>query len=218
MAKFKAVIFDWDGTLFDSIRYALVIYQKLFRALGVNDVHWRNFRKEFKADYHKYYAEKGVPPSAFNDVDRLWIQLYEAGSKKLKLMPGAKRLLATLRKKGVKLAIVSNGSRRRILDELERNNVRHYFGAVVTGDDIPEFKPSPKGVVYALGELRVRPSDALYVGDMADDLVAGRRAGTKTAAVFCGIHTRERLLEEKPDYCFGKVSELSALFPLKGSK
>jgi len=200
MAKFKAVIFDWDGTLFDSIRYALVVYRELFKELGIADIHWKKFREEFKADYHKYYEEKGVPPSAFKEVDRLWIELYEAGEKKLKLMPGVKRLLAALKRRKVKIGLVSNGSKGRIVRELKQNGIFNCFGVIVTGGDIPEFKPSPKGVVFACGALKVRPRDALYVGDMADDLVAGRRAGTKTAAVASGIHTVKRLLREKPDY------------------
>ncbi len=212
MPNFKAVIFDWDGTLFDSVKYALKVYRKQFKSLGLPDVHWRNFRKEFMADYHKYYASKGVPPSAFDDIDKEWIRLYDAESKNLKLFPGAKRMLSALKRRGIKMAIVSNGSRPRILRELKAHGIGHYFGAVVTGDDIPEFKPSPKGVIYALGELRVRPADALYVGDMADDLLAGKRAGTKTAAVACGIHTVTRLVEEKPDYVMKDATGVLQLF------
>ena len=212
MAKIRAVIFDWDGTLFDSIKYALTVYRRLFNLMSIPDVHWRNFREEFRADYHKYYAEKGIPPEAFDEVDREWIRLYGAGSGRLKLMPGAKRVLAGLKKKGMKIGLVSNGSRGRILDELEKHGIRHYFGAIVTGDDIPEFKPSPKGVAYALGELWVKPKEARYVGDMADDLEAGKRAGTKTAAVASGIHTVKRLLREKPDFLMADVRGILQLF------
>jgi len=211
MQKFRAVIFDWDGTLFDSTKYALTVYRRLFKFMGIDDLHWKSFREEFCADYHKYYASKGIPHSEFERVDNEWMRLYESGSKDLRLVRGAKKLLADLKRKKVKMAIVSNGSRGRILEELGRLGARHYFGAVVTGDDIPEFKPSPKGVIYALGELRVRPPEAIYIGDMAEDLIAGRRAGTKTAAVFNGIHTKGRLLKEKPDYCFEKVTEIGRL-------
>ena len=206
MADFKAVVFDWDGTLFDSVKYALKVYQRQFKMLGLPEVHWRNFREEFMADYHKYYASKGIPPSAFKDIDGEWMRLYESESRSLKLFHGAKRLLAELKRRRIKMAIVSNGSRGRILRELDTHKVRHYFGAIVTGNDIPEFKPSPKGIIFALGELRVRPKDAIYVGDMADDILAGRRAGTKTAAVASGIHTVRRLLKEKPDYLMHDVT------------
>lgn len=206
MPDFKAVLFDWDGTLFDSTKYALTVYQRLFKMLGIHDDHWKKFREEFKADYHEYYASKGIPRSAYEEVDREWIRLYGLWSSRLKLVRGAKRLLSTLRKKRIRMAIVSNGSRKRILRELEQHGVRKYFGAIVTGDDIPEFKPSPKGLIFALGELRVKPKDALYVGDMADDILAGRRAGTKTAAVSTGIHTMKRLLKTKPDYLMKDVT------------
>ena len=198
--RFKAILFDWDGTLFDSIRYALTVYQRLFKSLGLHEDTWKKFREEFKADYHKYYESKGIPRSAFKEVDREWMRLYESGSRELKLIHGTKGLLSLLKRKKIKIAMVSNGSKGRILDELKKHGIRSYFSAVVTGDDIPEFKPSPKGIIYALGELRVRPKDALYVGDMADDIIAGRRAGVKTAAVATGIHTVKRLLKEKPDY------------------
>lgn len=205
MGEFKAVIFDWDGTLFDSIKYELGVYRRLFKILGIDNLHWKNFREEFHADYHKYYAEKGIPPGAFEEVDRLWIQLYEEEAKELKLMPGARRLLAALKRKKIRMGIVSNGSGKRIRRELREHGIAGYFQVVVTGDEIPEFKPSPKGVVYACGALKVKPGETLYVGDMADDMLAGRGAGAKAAAVASGIHTVKRLLKEEPDYLMKDV-------------
>jgi len=205
VGRFKAVIFDWDGTLFDSVKHAMKVYKRLFKILGIDGVRWKDFREEFKADYHKYYAEKGIPKAAFEAVDALWIQLYNEGSKGLRLVNGAKAMLRKLKKRNVKLGIVSNGSRSRIMAEIEAHGLAGFFDVVVTGDEIPEFKPSPKGVIYALRVLGVKPSEALYIGDMAEDIKAGRMAGVKTAAVASGIHTVKRLAKERPDYIMQDV-------------
>lgn len=208
MEKIKAVIFDWDGTLFDSVKHALNVYRKLFTLLGINGVRWNEFREEFKADYHKYYLEKGIPKSAFKDVDRLWLQLYNDGSKKLKLIHGAKAILKKLKKENIKLGVVSNGSRSRIIEEMKSHKVFDLFDVVVTGDEIPEFKPSPKGIIYALHVLNVKPSEAIYIGDMAEDIEAGKNAEVKTIAVASGIHTVKRLVKEQPDYIMQDVMGL----------
>jgi pyrophosphatase PpaX len=60
-------------------------------------------------------------------------------------------------------------------------------------------------VIYALRVLGVKPSEALYIGDMAEDIKAGRMAGVKTAAVASGIHTVKRLAKERPDYIMQDV-------------
>ena len=79
-------------------------------------------------------------------------------------------------------------------------------------DDTDEFKPSPRGIEIALERLGAGSSNAVYIGDMAEDILAGKRAGVKTAAVLTGVHRKDKLAREKPDYMLGSVSEVLNIF------
>lgn len=204
----NAVIFDWDGTLFDSITHVMNVYRALFRILGIDDVDRRSFRNEFTADYHKYYEKKGIPREAFNYVDELWLCIYHQKESEMKLLPGVKETLRKLKKKGIGIGLVSDGTGARIRTELKSYSLGKYFDVIVTADETPEFKPSPNGILYALRELGVEPRKALYVGDLAEDIMAGKRAGTLTAGVLTGIHTRKRLLKAKPDFLLKDANEV----------
>jgi HAD superfamily hydrolase (TIGR01549 family) len=211
MGKPEAVLFDWDGTLINTSKYSFRIYMRLFRMLGIRELSWTAFRREFTADYHKYYALKGIPKCSFADVDRMWMEMYDAGEKEIRLVPGAKKAALAIRRKGVRLGIVSNGSGGRIRREISMRGLAKSFEVVITADEIPEFKPSPKGILSALDAMGVGPSEAVYVGDMVEDVEAGRRAGVVTIAVASGKHTPRMLLSRKPDFIAHDVSHVPGI-------
>ncbi|MDD5317615.1 MAG: HAD family hydrolase [Candidatus ainarchaeum sp.] len=208
MARIKTVIFDWDGTLVDTARLSYGIYRHLFKIYGIPDVPWKKFREEFTADYHEYYAKKGIPRSEFENADRVWLRMYNDAEKEIRLVPGAKKLLFALHRKGIRMGIVSNGSGVRIRKEIRERGISKMFKIVVTADEIPDFKPSPKGIVYALGAMRAKPSEAMYVGDMVEDVIAGKRAGVATMGVATGKHPPKKIAEAGPDFLCQDVNSV----------
>jgi pyrophosphatase PpaX len=205
---FKAVLFDWDGTLYDSIDASFKIYEELFKKYANMDLTCDYFRKTFIVDYHKYYLMHGIPESKWAEVDGHWLKRFHDMEKDIHLFPGVNELLARLKEKGVRIGLVSNGTGGRIKKEMDKNGIRGYFDAVITDDEIKDFKPNPIGLREALKFIGVDAKDSIYVGDMAEDIQAGRNAGTSTAAVTWGAHSLERLKPAKPDYIFNSVSEL----------
>ncbi|MEM3555993.1 MAG: HAD-IA family hydrolase [Candidatus Micrarchaeia archaeon] len=206
--QFRAVLFDWDGTLYDSIGASFKIYQELFKKYANLNLSSDYFKNTFIVDYHKYYAMHGIPESKWEEVDNLWLKRFHEMEEKLHLFPGVMEMLKKLKKMKLKLAVVSNGTGGRIKKEMRKNGIYEYFDAVITDDEVKEFKPNPKGVLEALKIMGVTNSVALYVGDMIEDVEAGRNAGVKTAAVTWGAHSLERLKPSKPDYIIKKIDEL----------
>ena len=198
--RFKAVLFDWDGTLYDSIDASFKIYEELFKKYANLDLKCDYFRETFIVDYHKYYAMHDIPESRWEEVDMYWLERFNEMESTIHLFPGVKKVLQKLLEKNIKIGLVSNGTGGRIKSEMKRNGIEKCFSAVVTDDEIKDFKPNPIGVKHALGKIGVNASEAIYVGDMAEDVQAGKNAGTSTAAVTWGAHSLERLRPAKPDY------------------
>ncbi len=84
------------------------------------------------------------------------------------------------------------------------------FETVVGWQDTEAHKPRPEPVLRALERMSAAPADAVYVGDSAWDVRAGRAAGVATAAVLWGVGSREELEAERPDLVFATAGEVLA--------
>lgn len=208
---FKAFVFDWDGTLFDSTRHCFEVYNVIFKQFGLRVLSFEDFQREFMADYPKFYLKHGFKEKDLLKVDEVWRRLFAKQEPEIRLVHGAKAVLEKLKEKNLKLALVTNGDGSRVREEMRRHHVHGLFDVVITADDISEFKPSPQGIVIALKSLGVKKHDCLYIGDMVDDAEAGRRAGIKTALVTSGLHSPERLKKAKSDYLFENISRILEL-------
>ena len=110
---------------------------------------------------------------------------------------------------GFRLALVSNGSRARVEDELGRLEVATLFQSVVCGEKKEELKPSPVMLERAIRSLGLRPADVVYVGDAPADIQAARNAGVISIAIARGAIQEGRLKAESPDHVFGGLKEMT---------
>jgi HAD superfamily hydrolase (TIGR01549 family) len=209
MRRPGAVLFDWDGTLYDSARLCFEIYEELFKRFGLGRITFLEFRRDFSGDYHRYQEKHGLGPEAWPEFDSAWYEVYYSKQGRARPFGNSFRALGKLKELGVPAGLVTNATRKRIDVELEKLGMRGYFGAVVTIEDADwEFKPSPRMIEIACNALGLSGRDVLYVGDMAEDVQAGKAAGSITGVVATGIHTLERLLQEGPDFVFSDVGEV----------
>ena len=107
------------------------------------------------------------------------------------LFEGCEELLAHLRDKGIKLAVVSSKPAH-ILDEiLKARGIYDYFDNVIGPDQVPAPKPDPAGILRTLEVTGLRKDEVLYCGDTLIDAEAGHRAGVDFCAVLNGITPAE---------------------------
>ena len=209
----KAVLFDWDGTLYDSVKLCFEIYEELFERFGAGKITFEGFRNDFSGDYHRYQAKHGLGEKMWPKVDAAWYEIYYAKQEKAKLFPNTKRTLENLHSKEIPIGLVTNATKKRIEGELSKLGLVDYFGIVATIEDADwEFKPSPRLINIACRELKVNKGEALYVGDMAEDVIAGKRAGAMTGVVATGVHTIGKLALESPDFIFENVGDVPGVF------
>ncbi|MFH1470769.1 MAG: HAD-IA family hydrolase, partial [Candidatus Micrarchaeota archaeon] len=111
------------------------------------------------------------------------------------------------------VGLVTNATKGRIQGEIGKLGLGEYFSAVVTIEDADwKFKPSPRMVEIACDELKVNKGETLYVGDMVEDVLAGKSAGAMTGVVSTGVHRIEKLIKAEPDFIFGDIGEVPSVF------
>jgi len=206
----KAVMFDWDGTLYDSVIPTYESYLVVMDAFDLPQVTLDEFREQSRPNYHDYYLHLGIREDEWAAADETWMNCYASHKKNCVLYEGTARALRELKEMNLKLGLVSSGSRERVTREISEQGVESHFDAMSFGDDVgfEHGKPAPETLLMAIEHTRVAASEVLYVGDMVEDILMGKKAGTRTAAVLCGFATRQLLTRSKPDLVLRDVSVL----------
>jgi HAD superfamily hydrolase (TIGR01549 family) len=210
----KAVLFDLDGTLIDSVGaylevariaaqpYGLEVTERHVRhALATGSNFWKDVVPEDGNDAHALI--KALSAQAGRDWPRV---LREHG----KAFAGIDRTLDAIKRLGIRLGIVS-GARPEVLELLRKDGVLDRFDAIVLGADVARRKPNPEGIVKCLRELGIAPDAALYVGDTPVDIQASRAAGVRAVAVLGGAGDSATLSAHWPDRLLSSHARLAEI-------
>jgi HAD superfamily hydrolase (TIGR01549 family) len=193
---FRAVLFDWDGTLVDSAEATYRSYVSLFAHFGI-PYDRRRFALTYSPAWQRTYRAVGLAEELWPEADARWLALY--GNDASALLPGARSALEQLDAAGVILGLVTSGDRQRVTAELVDLGVSQFFREVVCGGDLAFKKPRPEPLLLALDRLAVRPEESAYVGDSPEDIEMARAAGGFAIAIPGGFPNHEALAASRPD-------------------
>jgi HAD superfamily hydrolase (TIGR01509 family) len=209
--RLDSVLFDWDGTLVDSAEVSYRCYRGLFSGLGIPFDRGR-FEATYSPNWHRTYTAVGLPEDRWSEADAVWVDLY--GREESRLMPGAREALSRLSDRGVALALVTSGERRRVERELTRLGLDACFETAVCGGEVPHRKPHPEALRLALDRMRTPPSRAAYVGDSPEDVEMARAAGVFSVGIPGGFPNGDALRASAPDLlCPSLGAALEVLLP-----
>ncbi len=180
MPRFRAVLFDLDGTLIDS--YAAI-------TASVNHVLQHYGRPPMTEDKVRSLVGHGLEQLMETIVPNVdpdeAAQVYRAHHPSVmgshtRLLPGVEEGLKALRGAGIRLGVCSNKPSYFTRALLKILAIELYFDTVFGPDDVGVAKPDPTMLLTALEKMGVPPEQALYVGDMDVDIETGRNAGIET--------------------------------------
>jgi HAD superfamily hydrolase (TIGR01549 family) len=193
---FRAVLFDWDGTLVDSAERTYRCYVRVFSTYGIGYDH-AAFERTYSPDWYRTYEEVGLPREHWPEADARWISCYE--NEPSRLVTGAREVLQRLAEYGIARGIVSSGDGRRVRREIQALGLEGFFGAVVCGGETARRKPDPQPLLVALERLALSPAETAYIGDSPEDVAMARSAGVLAVGVPGAFPNREALVAARPD-------------------
>ncbi|MFX0123240.1 MAG: HAD family hydrolase [Candidatus Hodarchaeota archaeon] len=199
----KAILFDLDGTLVDTLRlFPQLIAQEFMETPTRRNVKkyltrlgsFYNVRRNgvwYKHSWFSFQLFRGIKV----DFRISWIRLLHGlcrvtwqflkWDQEIHVFPEVAGTLQKLKQRGLKLAIVSNGSPRLLKKRFEP--YFEFFDVLVDSKSIGHWKPSPIPIFYTIKRLGVSIDDVLFVGDTIVDLLAAKQAGLKIVLVKTGV-------------------------------
>jgi len=201
----NTVLFDWDGTLFDSASTGLAAFQRTFHELGV-DFSLEFYEANYSPNWYTMYEALSIPRDRWGVADALWLQHY--GDEPANLVDGGRETILELRRRGYRLGIVTSGSYDRVTREIRALSLESVFEAVVTNESTANKKPHPEGLERAMQLLNAERASCSYVGDAPEDIQMGRSARVLTVGVRSAYPTSRRLADAHPDICLESISDL----------
>lgn len=211
-AGFRLVVFDWDGTLIDSISAIVACTQATMTELDLPEADEEALRSAIGLGLRETVESfcPGCDEETFGRIVRVYRELwFSSFSREPALFEGVEALLADLEGEGRLLAVATAKSRRGLDADLDRTGLGRFFSASRTADEVAS-KPSPEMLFQLLDELGARSDEALMIGDAIHDLQMARNARVAALGVASGTTRREQLLEYEPLDCLERVTRLPA--------
>ena len=192
---YRLLVFDWNGTLMDSIASIVACTEATLAELGLPPVPLGTIRGAVglsirdTVEVLRPGADEAAARRLMETFRRYWFATYRDQPV---LFPGTAPTLAALAAAGYLLAIATGKSRHGLAHDLAATGIGHLFHASRTADETDP-KPHPQMLLELLDELGARPAEALMIGDSRWDLEMAAGAGTAAVAVASGSHRREEL-------------------------
>jgi len=194
----RAVIFDLDGTLLDTLEDLADAMNWVLAAAGYPK-HPLDAYRHFVGDGIEMLVRRALPEGAWDEdtlpsfVDAMRDEYAQRSTNKTRPYPGIPELLDVLEKRGIPFAILSNKPHPATVDLTARLLGRWQFAAVLGArDDVPK-KPDPAGALEIAEGLGIDPAAFAYLGDTPVDGGTARAAGMLPAAVLWGFRDEEEL-------------------------
>lgn len=201
----KAVIFDLDGTLTDTIASIKISADKAVGKYGFGPFSEEQY-KFFVGDGAATLIERCLKAGGdtglqyFEGAYQEYLKVFEEYCM-YRVVPyeGIRELLAALQERGIRMAVLSNKPHLRTGEVITSIFGDSCFD-VVRGqmDGVPK-KPSPEGVFCILEELSIKPEEVLYLGDTGTDMQTGKSAGAFTVGALWGFREKKELVQNGAD-------------------
>jgi phosphoglycolate phosphatase len=209
--KYKCFLFDFDFTLAKPTKGVVISVNYALSKIGLPQLSGENICKvvgyplqdtfemlvgnqffEKKQEYLRYFKEKAD----------------EVMTENTELLSDVDVLLNTLAQKGIKVGIISNKYRYRIIQFLERERITDKIQIIIGSEDLLKPKPDPEGIHTAIEILGLLKENILYIGDSIVDAQFTQRGKIDFGAILTGMTKKEEFKDYKVNYFFTDNREL----------
>jgi len=208
--RFDLVVFDWDGTLFDSTRLIARCIQAACADLGAAVPSDRDASYVIGlglADALRH-AAPDVPKDRYGELADRYRHHYFSSQDEIVLFDGTLEMLLALKSRNHWLAVATGKTRRGLDQALAGSPLAGLFDATRTADET-RGKPDPLMLVELMRELGASTDRTLMVGDTTHDLQLAANAGCASVAVSFGAHGQDEFASHRPLHVAHSTADLA---------
>lgn len=213
MKPYKAVIYDIDGTILNTLNMNLYPLLQIIREeLGEE----RQF--EDVLSFVAYPGMKTLELLGIRDRERVydrWVRYVNEYEEGAILYEGLEQVFPAFQAAGMIQAVVSSKTREQYQIDMGSKGLDQYMAAAILAEDTKKHKPDPEPLLKCLEKLQLKPGEAIYIGDAPSDCQAAQNAGMDFGFAKWGSVLKEGM--EKPEYVFEKPEELLGLIDQEAS-
>jgi phosphoglycolate phosphatase len=207
--QFDLIVFDWDGTLFDSTGLITRCIQAACRDVGVTVPGDREASYVIGMGLVEAltHAAPELPRERYKELADRYRHHYFAKQHEIVMFDGTLPMLHDLKARHHWLGVATGKSRRGLDEALRSVELQGLFDATRTADETAS-KPDPRMLLELMREFGIEPERTLMIGDTTHDLQLAANAGTASVAVSYGAHAPDLLQGLAPRHVAHSVAEL----------
>lgn len=187
LQNIKAVIFDVDGTLVDSMWIWRQVDIEFLSRRGIELP--EDLQKDIEGLSYtgtaEYFKERFNLPESVEEIKAEWNDMADDFySNKIDLKEGVREILELFKEKGLKIGIATSNSRDLVNTMLLRHKIQKYFDGIRTSCEVPRSKPYPDVYLQAAKDLDVEPETCLVFEDTVAGATAAKSAGMRLVVIY----------------------------------
>lgn len=188
-----AVIFDLDGVIVDTMPFHARAWQETFKKFGIKvskkDIYLREGEKWDKTFFdilkkHKIKITDEIKREVFRHRENVFKNIL-----KIRIFKDAPPLIRALKKRGLKLALVTGTPRKEVIRILPRR-LYTLFDVVIPSDEVRRGKPHPEPFLKALKALKTSPKETIVIENSPNGIIAAKKANMKVIAIETSLSRR----------------------------
>jgi phosphoglycolate phosphatase len=193
----NVVLFDFDGTIADSIETAIRVINQLAKEFGYQPLNVEDLKRLQSLSSREIIKQTDISIFKLPFLLRRFIGEMRQEVQQIDVIPGMKAVLQTLKARGDRLGIVSTNSEENVRAFLKIQQLDDLFDVVVCSG-----RPFGKSrlIKRILRQNQLDPRSVFYVGDETRDIEAAKKSGVRAIAVTWGFNSPDVLASHQPDF------------------
>ncbi len=214
--KLKAVVFDWDLTLWNSWDIHLALMEQIADELAYPRPVPSDVGREYSKPFLQHLA-RFFPGDQGKVIDTYMGFYHAAVWQERRLYPGVPELLKQLKENGYRTAVLSDKRQVFGVPEFEYSGIGDSIDQALFFGDGMVPKPDPSSLEGLMHTLEVAPRECLFVGDSHRDIECAQRAGAWSGAALWASVEPELVLALKPEFRWERVGDIGTTLKLRGA-
>jgi len=212
--KIKAIIFDMEGVLIDSSKHIWNSFNLIFKESGFqadNNFIKKHTGMSLRDQLERISTEFGITYDLGDFQKRALQTQLKLMKKDLKENNVLKKILDTLKKMNLKIAVATSSTRIRAEKMLEMLGIKSKFEIIITAEEVRKHKPHPEIYLETAKRLKLKPKECIVIEDAINGVVSGKKAKMKVIGLITRFHGKADLKEAKADFIINSLGEIPKL-------